>query len=82
MSSGLDTHDSYLYEWRGLGEMGRSTDWVEYVLDLPLTEAPGFTKVSLKLDINEYVIGQSWHGLRKLSLENGSITREEENNLR
>ncbi len=37
----------------------------------PLTEAPGFIKVSLKLDINEYVIGQSWHGLKKLSLENG-----------
>ncbi|UCE61405.1 MAG: IPTL-CTERM sorting domain-containing protein [Phycisphaerales bacterium] len=37
----------------------------------PLTEVPGFIKVSLKLDINEYVIGQSWHGLKKLSLENG-----------
>jgi hypothetical protein len=30
-----------------------------------------FAKVSLKIDINEYVIGQSWHGLKKLSLENG-----------
>lgn len=28
-------------------------------------------KVSLKLDINEYVSGQTWHGLKKLSLENG-----------
>lgn len=37
----------------------------------PLTADPGFVKVSLKLDINEYVVGQSWHGLKKLSLENG-----------
>ena len=28
-------------------------------------------KVSLKLDINEYVGGQKWNGLKKLSLENG-----------
>jgi hypothetical protein len=28
-------------------------------------------KVSLKVDINEYVDGQLWHGLNKLSLENG-----------
>ncbi|MCI0364541.1 MAG: CotH kinase family protein [Phycisphaerales bacterium] len=35
-------------------------------------EVPGFVKVALKLDINQYVNGQMWHGLRKLSLENGS----------
>ena len=28
-------------------------------------------KVSLKIDINEYVDGQKWHKLNKLSLENG-----------
>jgi len=28
-------------------------------------------KVSLKIDINEYVAGQSWNGMKKLSLENG-----------
>lgn len=28
-------------------------------------------KISLKIDINEYVSGQEWHGLNKLSLENG-----------
>lgn len=28
-------------------------------------------KISLKIDINELVPGQEWHGLRKLSLENG-----------
>jgi hypothetical protein len=29
-------------------------------------------KVGLKVDINEYVDGQTWHGLAKLSLENGA----------
>jgi hypothetical protein len=29
-------------------------------------------KVGLKIDINEYVDGQAWHGLTKLSLENGT----------
>jgi hypothetical protein len=28
-------------------------------------------KIGLKIDINEYVDGQLWHGLTKLSLENG-----------
>jgi spore coat protein CotH len=31
-------------------------------------------KVGLKVDINEFVDGQSWRGLLKLSLENGSDT--------
>src|SRR5688572_20967888 len=29
-------------------------------------------KVSLKIDINDSVPGQSWHDLKKLSLENGA----------
>jgi hypothetical protein len=29
-------------------------------------------KVGIKVDINEYVDGQTWHGLTKLSLENGA----------
>jgi len=29
-------------------------------------------KVGIKIDINEYVDGQTWHGLTKLSLENGA----------
>ena len=29
-------------------------------------------KVSLKIDINEYIEGQEWRGLKKLSLENGN----------
>jgi CubicO group peptidase (beta-lactamase class C family) len=41
MSSGLDCQDSYLYRWRGLDEMSRSTDWVQFVLDLPMAEEPG-----------------------------------------
>jgi hypothetical protein len=36
-----------------------------------LTAASGYKKVSLRLDINDFVLGQSWHGLKKLSLENG-----------
>ncbi len=39
--------------------------------DPALTSAPGFDKVSLSLDINDLVPGQSWHDLKKLSLENG-----------
>lgn len=38
---------------------------------VPLTGDSTFMKVSLKIDINQYVVGQSWHDLKKLSLENG-----------
>lgn len=37
----------------------------------PLTAAPGFDKVSYKIDVNELVSGQNWHGLRAVSLDNG-----------
>ncbi len=37
----------------------------------PLNNGGGFIKVSLKIDINEFVPGQMWRSLRKLSLENG-----------
>jgi hypothetical protein len=37
----------------------------------PLTAAPGYDKVSYKIDINELVAGQNWHGLRAVSLDNG-----------
>ncbi len=40
--------------------------------DAPLPSAEDPRKVSLKIDINEYVSGQTWHDLKKLSLENGS----------
>ncbi|MBC8328909.1 MAG: CotH kinase family protein [Planctomycetes bacterium] len=36
-----------------------------------LNAGTGFQKVSLKIDVNEYVAGQEWHDLKKLSLENG-----------
>jgi CotH kinase protein len=36
-----------------------------------LTNAPGYKKVSYKIDINELVSGQNWHGLRAVSLDNG-----------
>ena len=41
MTSGLKCRDSYLYRWKGLYEMRYSPDWAQYVLDLPMTEAPG-----------------------------------------
>jgi len=40
--------------------------------DIPLPDASDPRKVSLKIDINEVVPGQTWHDLKKLSLENGS----------
>jgi len=41
MASGLKCRDSYLYRWVGLTEMRNSSDWAQYVLDLPMSEAPG-----------------------------------------
>lgn len=41
MSTGLACEDSYLYRWRGLTQMRRSSDWVQFVIDLPMAAAPG-----------------------------------------
>ncbi len=41
MASGLGTKDSYLYNWVGIDEMRIREDWAQYVLDLPMTHAPG-----------------------------------------
>jgi CubicO group peptidase (beta-lactamase class C family) len=41
MAAGLKCRDSYLYRWAGLFEMRSSTDWAQYVLDLPMAEPPG-----------------------------------------
>jgi CubicO group peptidase (beta-lactamase class C family) len=41
MSSGLKCRDSYLYRYVGFYEMRNSNDWAQYVLDLPMAEAPG-----------------------------------------
>ena len=41
MTSGLQTDDSYIYNWRGLNEMVQEDDWVQFVLDRPMAEHPG-----------------------------------------
>ncbi len=41
MTTGLECRDSYLYRWSGLNQMIMSGDWVQYVLDLPMSEEPG-----------------------------------------
>ncbi len=41
MSSGLETKDSYIYQWKGIGEMINSPDWVQHVIDRPLIAEPG-----------------------------------------
>jgi len=41
MSSGLDTKDSWLYQWAGLAKMKASDDWAQYVLDRPMAQIPG-----------------------------------------
>ena len=37
----------------------------------PMNNDPAFTKVSIKIDVNDLVSGQRWNDLTKLSLENG-----------
>lgn len=41
MATGLECRDSYLYRWRGLRQMERSKDWIQFMLDLPMAEEPG-----------------------------------------
>ncbi len=41
MTSGLECRDSYLYSNRGLEEMHKTDDWIQYVLDLPMETPPG-----------------------------------------
>ena len=41
MATGLKCRDSYRYQWKGIKEMRWSKDWVQYMIDLPLVEAPG-----------------------------------------
>ena len=41
MASGLKCMDSYLYRWVGLYEMRNSSDWAQFVLDLPMVAPPG-----------------------------------------
>jgi len=41
MANGLECRDSYLYRWQGLNQMRGAGDWVQFMLDLPMAEAPG-----------------------------------------
>jgi CubicO group peptidase (beta-lactamase class C family) len=41
MAPGLQCRDSYRYDWRGIFEMRQSADWTQFMLDLPMAEAPG-----------------------------------------
>ena len=41
MTTGLECRDSFLYSWRGLNDMRVSGDWVQFMIDLPMAEAPG-----------------------------------------
>jgi CubicO group peptidase (beta-lactamase class C family) len=41
MSSGLDCRDSYLYNWDGLTAMQASDDWIQHMLNLPMSDQPG-----------------------------------------
>lgn len=41
MTTGLECRDSYLYKWIDVMEMSWSTDWVQFVIDLPMAKSPG-----------------------------------------
>ncbi len=41
MTTGLDAHDSYLYGWKGLLEMGESDNWVLFALTRDQIYKPG-----------------------------------------
>ena len=41
MATGLNCRDSIYHDWAGLRAMRGSTDWVQYMLDLPMVEKPG-----------------------------------------
>lgn len=41
MTTGLRCIDGYRYKNKGLYELQKSSDWAQYVLDLPMVETPG-----------------------------------------
>jgi len=41
MTTGLECRDSYLYQWRGLDQMKKSHDWIQFMMDLPMADVPG-----------------------------------------
>jgi CubicO group peptidase (beta-lactamase class C family) len=41
MATGLECKDNFKYRWQGLAKMWRSSNWTQYMLDLPMNAAPG-----------------------------------------
>ena len=41
MQTGLNSQDSYLYQWRKLFEMQKTADWTSFILNLPFDVEPG-----------------------------------------
>ena len=41
MQTGLNSQDSYLYQWRGLFKMQETADWTNHILNLPMDVEPG-----------------------------------------
>jgi len=41
MAPGLECRDSWRHSWRGLVAMRKSADWAQFMLNLPMAEAPG-----------------------------------------
>ena len=41
MATGLECRDTYKDRWQGLTNMWQSSDWTQYMLDLPMNAAPG-----------------------------------------
>lgn len=41
MATGLECRDSFRYRYGGYEQMMQSDDWVQFMLDLPMLEAPG-----------------------------------------
>lgn len=64
MSSGLETQDSYQYQWKGLGGMINSPDWIQFVLDLPLAAEPG--KQFEYSNLSSYLLAAILHKTTKM----------------
>ncbi len=41
MQTGLNSQDSYLYQWQKLFEMQKTADWTSFILNLPFDVEPG-----------------------------------------
>ena len=65
------TYDIEVPAWFWTGEESPIFVSVRRKSGDPIQIGPGPPKVSLKIDINEYIDGQKWRDLTKISLENG-----------